>query len=286
MARTKRSVSMAGAACCRRRESFPRTLRALKAPARVFCYVCMGLISCSWAALSQQKTERGFYFPTPFKSTLTLGIQKDLRGFLSGCNQDSNDFHVGADLPADVDAPVYAISGGIVAAKSGKGLSPGTVAVLIRHKPRSGPEFYAVYGNIRTTLEAGMSVVAGQSIGVVGHSPRLPYLHFAVIATVGDTPPAPADWDLLPCSRWPDHVRYADPLGWLGPLNVADSSALNRCDLNGDGVVDAKDVELGRLMALKVIPCTADLNGDGECNVIDVQRIVNASLTSVCRVGP
>jgi len=39
-------------------------------------------------------------------------------------------------------------------------------------------------------------------------------------------------------------------------------------------------------MALKVIPCTADLNGDGECNVIDVQRIVNASLTSVCRVGP
>jgi hypothetical protein len=113
MARTKRSVSMAGAACCRRRESFPRTLRALKAPARVFCYVCMGLISCSWAALSQQKTERGFYFPTPFKSTRAQGMQKGLQRFLSGCNKDSNEFCVGVDLPADVDAPVYAISGAL-----------------------------------------------------------------------------------------------------------------------------------------------------------------------------
>jgi hypothetical protein len=66
---------------------------------------------------------------------------------------------------------------------------------------------------------------------------------------------------------------------------VVDRSALNRCDLNGDGVVDAKDVELGRLMAAKAIPCTADLNKDGECNVVDLQRIVNASLTGACRLG-
>jgi murein DD-endopeptidase MepM/ murein hydrolase activator NlpD len=77
-----------------------------------------------------------------------------------------------------------------VAAKSSKSLSPDIAAVLIRHKLPSGTEFYAVYGNIRTSLEHGMSVAAGQSIGVVGHSPRLPHLHFAVIVTVGDTPPA------------------------------------------------------------------------------------------------
>jgi murein DD-endopeptidase MepM/ murein hydrolase activator NlpD len=217
----------------------------------------------------------GFYFPTPFKSTRAQGIQKGLRGFLSGCNKDSNEFHVGADLPADVDARVYAISEGIVAAKSSNGLSPDTVAVLIRHKLRSGSEFYAVYGNIRTALEPGMSVSAGQSIGVVGHSPGVPHLYYAAIATVGDTPPAPADWDLLPCSRWPDHIKYANPPGWLGPLNVADDSALNRCGLNGDGVVDSRAVELGRLMVFKAIPCTADLDKDGECTR-------QVSLSSTC----
>jgi hypothetical protein len=130
-----------------------------------------------------------------------------------------------------------------------------------------------------------MSVAAGQSIGFVGRSPRLSHLHFAVIVTAGDVPLTSADWDLLPCSRWPDRVRYADPFEWLGPLDVKDDLALNRCDLNGDGVVDAKDLELGQLMALKAIPCTADLNKDGKCDVVDIQRIANASLTGVCRVG-
>jgi murein DD-endopeptidase MepM/ murein hydrolase activator NlpD len=250
------------------------------------CRVCILLVSCGCLASSQQKTERGFYFPVDLKSSDGHGIRKGPRGFLSGCTADSNDFHPGVDLLAKVETPVYAVSGGVVTARSGQGLSPGVVALLVRHKPRPGAEFYAVYGNIRTTLEAGMSVVAGQSIGVVGNSASPLHLHFAVIVTVADIPPAPDDWDLLPCSRWPDRVRYTDPLGWLGPLKVGNDSALNRCDLNGDGVVDAKDMELAIQMALKVIPCTADLNGDGECNVIDVQRIVNASLTSVCRVGP
>jgi hypothetical protein len=248
------------------------------------CCVCIGLVSCCWVAFSQQKTERGFYFPIDVKSSRGQGIQKGLRGFLSGCTTGSNDFHPGVDLLAGVDTPVYAISGGVVAARRGQGLSPEVVALLIRHKPPKGAQFYAVYGNIRTTLEAGMSVAAGQSIGVVGNSPRPSHLHFAVIVTTGDVSPAPSDWDLLPCSRWPDRVSYADPLKWLGPFR--DDSGHNRCDLNRDGVVDAKDVELEVQMALKVIPCTADVNRDGECNVIDVQRIVNARLTGICRVGP
>jgi hypothetical protein len=124
-----------------------------------------------------------------------------------------------------------------------------------------------------------------QPIGVVGNSSRPLHLHFAVIVTVVDVFPAPADWDLLPCSQWPDRVGYADPLKSLGPFRAVDS-ALNRCDLNSDGVVDAKDLELGLQMALKIIPCTADLNRDGQCSVIDVQRIVNARLTGICRVGP
>jgi murein DD-endopeptidase MepM/ murein hydrolase activator NlpD len=180
---------------------------------------------------------------------------------------------------------VYAISGGIVAAKSSQGQSSGGVALLIRHKPPSGAEFYAVYGNIRTTLDAGVTVAAGQPIGGVGHSPHQSHLHFGVIVTVGDIPPAPADWYQLPCSRWPDHVRYADPLEWLGPVTLVADSALNRCDLNSDGVVNTNDVELARLMTLGIIPCTADLDEDGKCTIVDVQRIVHAVLTGICRVG-
>jgi hypothetical protein len=44
-------------------------------------------------------------------------------------------------------------------------------------------------------------------------------------------------------------------------------------------------VTLAHLMALKLIPCLADLNGDGVCNIIEVQRVINALNTGACRVG-
>jgi hypothetical protein len=271
-----------------RGEDLTRVLFVLKSRAQLFasrlCYICMGFVSCGSVAFSQQRTEHGFYFPVDSQSS-HQGLQDNLSEALAGCTADSEAVHPGVDLLADAGAPVYAISEGVVAARSSQHLSPEVVALLVRHKPRSGAEFFAIYGNIRTALKAGMSVTAGESIGVVGHSPRLSHLHFAVFVSGGDASRALADWNLSQCSRWPDRVKYIDPLQWLGPLQVADDSALNRCDLNGDGVVDLKDVELGRQMALKLIPCTADLNMDGECNVIDVQRLVNASLTGVCRVG-
>jgi len=38
---------------------------------------------------------------------------------------------------------------------------------------------------------------------------------------------------------------------------------------------------------LGVVPCTnADLQGNGACNAIDVQRVVNAALGQTCMVGP
>jgi hypothetical protein len=59
------------------------------------------------------------------------------------------------------------------------------------------------------------------------------------------------------------------------------------CDLNGDGVVDALDVQLAINQALGLAACsTADLQQTGQCNVVDVQRVVNASLGAACLVGP
>jgi hypothetical protein len=58
------------------------------------------------------------------------------------------------------------------------------------------------------------------------------------------------------------------------------------CDLNGDGTVNAADVQIAINQALGLSPCsTADLQQNGQCSVIDVQRIINASLGGVCMTG-
>jgi hypothetical protein len=63
--------------------------------------------------------------------------------------------------------------------------------------------------------------------------------------------------------------------------------ASSPCDLNRDNIVNSADVALARDQLLEVSPCTtADLQPDGKCDVVDLQRIVNASLGQACRTGP
>jgi hypothetical protein len=63
--------------------------------------------------------------------------------------------------------------------------------------------------------------------------------------------------------------------------------AFSPCDLNKDGVIDTLDVQLAINQALDVTACSnADLEGDGLCTIVAVQRIVNAVLTGVCKAGP
>ena len=68
-------------------------------------------------------------------------------------------------------------------------------------------------------------------------------------------------------------------------LTAGSSQGLSPCDVNGDGVVDRKDVTAAINAALGIVPCTADLNGDGVCNVVDVQRVIDAANGGLCR-GP
>lgn len=63
------------------------------------------------------------------------------------------------------------------------------------------------------------------------------------------------------------------------------SQAANACDLNADGIVDLLDVQLGTNMALGTTPCTANILGSNVCNVVVVQRIVNAALNGTCVTG-
>jgi hypothetical protein len=64
-------------------------------------------------------------------------------------------------------------------------------------------------------------------------------------------------------------------------------SSVSACDLNGDGQINAADVQIAINQALGVVACTnADLVGNGQCNVVDVQRVINASMGAACKVGP
>lgn len=62
-------------------------------------------------------------------------------------------------------------------------------------------------------------------------------------------------------------------------------SSVSSCDINTDGSVNVSDVQLGVNMSLGLAPCTANIYGAGVCNVIVVQRLVNAALGGPCVTG-
>ena len=58
------------------------------------------------------------------------------------------------------------------------------------------------------------------------------------------------------------------------------------CDLNFDGVISVLDAQLAVNMSLGTTPCTANVNGQGVCEVTTIQRVVNAALGGPCVTGP
>lgn len=81
---------------------------------------------------------------------------------------------------------------------------------------------------------------------------------------------------------WRGDLYYIQNL--IAALSVANTPPPppNACDLDGNGVT-VTDVQLCVNQVISIIPCTTgDINRDTECNVLDVQRIVNAILDGVC----
>src|SRR5262249_44901898 len=63
-------------------------------------------------------------------------------------------------------------------------------------------------------------------------------------------------------------------------------AASGPCDLHNDGVVHSLDIQDAINHALGTSPGeNADLMQTGQCNVVDVQRVINASLGGACLVG-
>ena len=82
--------------------------------------------------------------------------------------------------------------------------------------------------------------------------------------------------------QWPVDADTVNPTGGLdAPIALTLELPDLPSDINGDGFVDAVDVQLAINAALG-IPINpaydADINGDGEVNAIDVQLVINAAL--------
>lgn len=66
----------------------------------------------------------------------------------------------------------------------------------------------------------------------------------------------------------------------------AQTVPLNACDLNSDGAVNKADADLAVSMVLgPASGCTANIVGPGICNIVIVQRVINAVLTGSCITG-
>ncbi len=78
-------------------------------------------------------------------------------------------------------------------------------------------------------------------------------------------------------------VLGASPTANLQPLTTGvpfTFGITNVCDLNNSGTTDAADFTLGITQVLN--GSGVDINGDGQVNILDLQRISNAATTGTC----
>ena len=84
--------------------------------------------------------------------------------------------------------------------------------------------------------------------------------------------------------------QFSQNYRWSGKYvewrTLAAQSQLS-CDLNSDGNVNVLDVQLATNQVLGYATCgSGDLVGNGQCTIVDVQRIISASLGASCHLGP
>jgi hypothetical protein len=83
-----------------------------------------------------------------------------------------------------------------------------------------------------------------------------------------------------------DDVKFSDTYIGIGTTPPPPPPA-NRCDLSGNNTVDVSDVQQCANQATGASTCgTGDINQDSSCNVVDVQRVVNAALGGQCVTAP
>jgi PKD repeat protein len=189
------------------------------------------------------KTSTGFYYP------VNVEITDDANWNACGATYYTDTRHIGADLFYDsaphnndnnIGKPVYAISKGTVFRKSGPSECSGwgidNYALAIQHSSTTG-DFIAVYGHIRTNLNVGDQVSAGEQVGTIGdyqeHTSykrdkenkcqvsgdivtRSAHLHFGVFPSTNKFPSS--EWGRIKDNgcKHPDSTNgFVNPLEWI-----------------------------------------------------------------------
>jgi len=188
----------------------------------VTTFIAISLSVCQ----AQDRTPTGFYYPR----SQNIGPYS---GFLaSGCfgHKDyfPNEYHLGKDSWGYMWEPVYATASGEVIWRSKHGWSPDrkvgdetmniNVGLLILHYTSTGQPFQALYGHIRTRLQPGQSVSAGEIIGYVGDWFNQQHVHFGVRIPPSAQPRAlpVGDWGRPNCDTWSWGIgSWIEPMGFI-----------------------------------------------------------------------
>lgn len=157
-------------------------------------------------------TVTGFYYPlgrADFDSECGTWLSRDSKN--GGCYY-AGYYHIGVDMMADYNSPVYGISNGTVYSISKNGWGKGNVAVIAKHTLSDATEFYAVYGHVMTSLKPGDPIEGGKPFAVVGKWPDGDHLHFGIIQP-NTVPKAP--FGKMQNSKWPDTNGFVDPIDFI-----------------------------------------------------------------------
>lgn len=113
-------------------------------------------------------------------------------------------YHIGVDMAAGQNDPVYAIADGKILSVSTGGWSSGSttnIGIFIEHYLPNGQSFTALYGHIETSsAKKSGNVKAGDQVGKIGDwNGSGDHLHFAIVAPGLEYPV-----DGRKLGRWPD----------------------------------------------------------------------------------
>jgi len=138
-------------------------------------------------------------------------------------------YHIGQDIPAAIDTPVYPIADGEIVYVSVNGWNYNTLdnnyGLLVKHKLNDGTEFLALYGHIRPNLlslrytssgpvNPPVKVYSSVSFATVGPYGDVPHLHFGIHPGLN----IPSSMGILPLSQWPDKTQSAPTNGFVNPI--------------------------------------------------------------------
>jgi len=180
----------------------------------------------------------GFYYP------IDVTIAGDENWLYCGAAQYFSGLrHLGADIMAPVDTPVYVVGDGTVVAISGpaasSGWGTGNYGVAVLHESTAG-YFIAIYGHIRNlTVSNGSSVTAGQQLGTIGPYTYGSHLHFGV--RPGSTVPA-TNWGRI---SDPSCSNPGNTNGFVAPITYVTTNAPVGGDDHGNTIATATQVNQG-----------------------------------------